>query len=470
MKNKDISRRSFLKLLGGGAVTTAAVLTGCKSNKDIKAVQEYKQQVEPPVGKMTYRINPKTKEKVSILGYGMMRLPSKTENQDDYDQEMINRQVDYAIEHGVNYFDTSPVYCQGKSEACTGIALSRHKRSEYFVATKLSNFNPATQTREGSIAMYRKSMADLRVDYIDYYLLHGIGGGGMENLHKRYLDNGMLDFLLEEREAGRIRNLGFSYHGDIEVFDYLLSEHDKYKWDFVQIELNYLDWDYANEINDRNTDASYLYAELQKRHILAVIMEPLLGGRLANLPQYIATELKQHDPERSIASWAFRYAGTPEGVLTVLSGMTYMEHLKDNLLSYCPLKPLTKVQMEYLQGDIAKKIVGLSNIPCNDCKYCMPCPYGIDIPAIFVHYNKCKNEGTLPRDKGDENYREMRRQYLIGLDRAVPKLRQADHCIGCGQCEPHCPQNIHIPRELQRISDFVEALKQDKLERPKDMK
>ena len=470
MKNKDISRRSFLKLLGGGAVTTAAVLTGCKSNKDIKAVQEYKQQVEPPVGKMTYRINPKTKEKVSILGYGMMRLPSKTENQDDYDQEMINRQVDYAIEHGVNYFDTSPVYCQGKSEACTGIALSRHKRSEYFVATKLSNFNPATQTREGSIAMYRKSMSDLRVDYIDYYLLHSIGGGGMENLHKRYLDNGMLDFLLEEREAGRIHNLGFSYHGDIEVFDYLLSEHDKYKWDFVQIELNYLDWDYANEINDRNTDASYLYAELQKRHIPAVIMEPLLGGRLANLPQYIATELKQHDPERSIASWAFRYAGTPEGVLTVLSGMTYMEHLKDNLLSYCPLKPLKPEEMKYLQEDIAKKIVGLSNIPCNDCKYCMPCPYGIDIPAIFVHYNKCKNEGTLPRDKGDENYREMRRQYLIGLDRAVPKLRQADHCIGCGQCEPHCPQNIRIPRELQRINDFVEALKQDKLERPKDMK
>ena len=419
---------------------------------------------------MTYRINPKTKEKVSLLGYGMMRLPSKTENQDDYDQEMINKQVDYAIEHGVNYFDTSPVYCQGKSEYHTGVALHRHKRSEYFVATKLSNFNPATQTREGSIAMYKKSMKDLQVDYIDYYLLHSIGGGGMENFHQRYLDNGMLDFLVNERKAGRIRNLGFSYHGDIAVFDYLLSQHDKYQWDFVQIELNYLDWDYANEINDSNTDARYLYDELQKRGIPAVIMEPLLGGRLANLPQYIATDLKKHDPERSIASWAFRYAGTPEGVLTVLSGMTYMEHLKDNLLSYCPLQPLTKVQMEYLHEDIAKKIVGLSNIPCNDCKYCMPCPYGIDIPAIFIHYNKCKNEGTLPRDKGDEDYRKMRRQYLIGLDRAVPKLRQADHCISCGQCEPHCPQNIRIPRELKKISDFVEALKQDKLERPKDTK
>ena len=461
---KDISRRSFLRLLGGGALTTAAVLTGCKSKTDTKAVEEYKQQVEPPVGKMTYRTNPTTGDKVSLLGYGMMRLPSKTENQDDYDQEMINRQVDYAIEHGLNYFDTSPVYCQGKSEACTGIALSRHKRSEYFVATKLSNFNPATQSREASIAMYKNSMKELQVDYIDYYLLHSIGGGGMEAFNKRYIDNGMLDFCVEERKAGRIRNLGFSYHGDIEVFDWLLSMHDKYRWDFVQIELNYLDWDYANEINSRNTDASYLYSELQKRGIPSVIMEPLLGGRLANLPQYLATELKKRDPERSVASWAFRYAGTPEGVLTVLSGMTYMEHLKDNLLSYCPLKPLTEEEQTYLHKEIAERIVGLENIPCNDCKYCMPCPYGIDIPAIFVHYNKCKNDGTLPRLKMDEEYWKLRRNYLIGLDRAVPKMRQADHCIGCGQCEPHCPQNIRIPRELHKISDFVESLKQNKVE------
>ena len=134
----SMSRRNFLKILGGGAVTTAAVMTGCKSKSDSKAVEEYKKQVEPPTGKMTYRTNPKTGDKVSILGYGMMRLPSKTENKDDYDQDMINRQIDYALEHGLNYIDTSPVYCQGKSEACTGIALSRHKRSEYFVATKYS--------------------------------------------------------------------------------------------------------------------------------------------------------------------------------------------------------------------------------------------------------------------------------------------------------------------------------------------
>ncbi|MBQ4386717.1 MAG: aldo/keto reductase [Prevotella sp.] len=471
-----MDRRNFLKIFGGGAVTTAAVLTGCKSKSETKAVEEYKQQVEPPVGKMTYRKNTKTGDQVSLLGYGMMRLPtvdgvaSGRESKAEIDQDMVNRQVDYAIEHGINYFDTSPAYCQGLSERCTGIALSRHKRSEYFVATKLSNFSPDTQSREESIKMYHNSMKELQVDYIDYYLLHGIGMGGMEALQARYIDNGLLDYLMDERKAGRIRNLGFSYHGDIAVYDYLLSQHDKYHWDFVQIELNYLDWDFADEINSRNTDARYLYAELEKRAIPAVIMEPLLGGRLANLPQYLTTELKQRDPQRSVASWAFRYAGTPKGVLTVLSGMTYMEHLKDNLLSYCPLVPLTEEEKLYLHNDVAKQIVGVETIPCNDCKYCMPCPYGIDIPGIFVHYNKCKNEGTLPRDIGDENYWKLRRQYLIGLDRSVPKLRQADHCIGCGQCEPHCPQNIRIPRELHKISEYVEALRQNTLTRVKEPK
>jgi predicted aldo/keto reductase-like oxidoreductase len=459
MKDKKITRRGFLKLFGGGAMATVAAVTGCKSeNKAEKqAAEEYKNQVEPPVGKMTYRTNPKTGEKVSLLGYGMMRLPMKPDSE-EFDQEMINRQTDYAIEHGLNYFDTSPVYCQGLSERCTGIALSRHKRSEYFVATKLSNFNPEYHQREKAIEMYRNSMKELQVDYLDYYLLHAVGGA-MEEFQKRYVDNGIMDFLLAEREAGRIRNLGFSFHGRQEVFDEILALNDKYHWDFVQIELNYLDWDFADEINKRNVDASYLYDELQKRGIPSVIMEPLLGGRLAQLPQFIVSDLKQRDPERSVASWAFRYAGTPEGVLTVLSGMTYMEHLKDNLLSYCPLKPLSAEEQDYLHREIAQKIVGLENIPCNDCQYCMPCPYGIDIPAIFVHYNKCKNEGSLPYTVGDKEYRRHRRQYLVSLDRVVPRDRQPDHCIQCGQCEPHCPQNIRIPRELRKIDEFIEQLR-----------
>ena len=464
MKDKNISRRSFRKLFGAGTVATAATLAGCKQgNKaEEQAAEDYKNQVEPPIGKMTYRENPKTKEKVSLLGYGMMRLPTKVDNSDEYDQEMINKQVDYAIEHGVNYFDTSPVYCQGKSEHCTGIALSRHKRSEYYVATKLSNFNRDYWSAEKSKEMYHNSMKELQVDYIDYYLLHAVGGS-MEEFKGRYVDNGMMDYLLKEREAGRIRNLGFSFHGMKSVFDEVLALHDQYHWDFVQIELNYLDWDFADEMSNRNVDASYLYEELKKRGIPAVVMEPLLGGRLANLPQYLVNELKKFDPTKSVASWAFRYAGTYEGVLTVLSGMTYMEHLKDNLLSYCPLVPLKEQGMRSLDTDIAQRIVGLENIPCNDCKYCMPCPYGIDIPAIFVHYNKCKNEGSLPMGVGDKEYRKHRRQYLISLDRVVPRERQPDHCIGCHQCEPHCPQSIRITRELHKISDMIEQLKRNSI-------
>ena len=460
MNNKDISRRSFLKLFGGGAMATAAAFVGCKDKKTEEVTNEYKNQVEPPVGKMTYRTNPNSGDKVSLLGYGLMRLPTKPDNSDEFDQDMINREVDYAIEHGLNYFDTSPVYCRGLSERCTGIALSRHKREEYFVATKLSNFNRDFWPREKSIEMYRNSMKELQVDYIDYYLLHSVGGG-MEEFNGRYVDNGIMDFLMAERKAGRIRNLGFSFHGQKAVFDEMLRRHDQYHWDFCQIELNYLDWDYADEINSRNVDARYLYDELQKLGIPAVIMEPLLGGRLVSLPQYLMTELKQKNPERSVASWAFRYAGTPEGVLTVLSGMTYMEHLKDNLLSYSPLVPLSEKEMEYLHDDVAHRIVGLENIPCNDCQYCMPCPYGIDIPAIFVHYNKCKNEGSLPMGIGDAEYRKHRRQYLISLDRVVPRDRQPDHCIQCGQCEPHCPQNIKIPRELAKIDKMIEELKQN---------
>ncbi len=299
--------------------------------------------------------------------------------------------------------------------------------------------------------MYRNSLKNLRTDHIDYMLLHAVGMGGPDNLRSRYIDNGMLDFLLAEREARRIRNLGFSYHGDIEVFDHLLAENDRYRWDFVQIQLNYVDWHHAN--------AEYLYGELSKRGIPAVIMEPLLGGRLANVPDHIVARLKQREPQRSVASWAFRFAGTHPGVLTVLSGMTYMDHLEDNLRSFCPLQPLDDEEMQFLY-DTADLMTKFPTIPCNDCKYCMPCPYGIDIPSILLHYNRCVNEGNVPAGMQDENYAQARRAFLVGYDRAVPGLRQASHCIGCSQCAPHCPQQINIPRELHRIDQYVETLKQ----------
>ena len=463
--SKNISRREFIKTMGVAGIATAGLSSCVGTKKEAKELPEG----DVPKDKMTYRVNPTTGDKVSILGFGMMRLPTKeqpekNENEEvneKIDQEEVNKLVDYALDHGVNYFDTSPVYCQGLSERATGLALSRHPRNKYFVATKLSNFSPDTQSREASIAMYRNSLKELRVDYIDYMLLHAIGGGrdAMAEYAARYVNNGILDFLIEERKAGRIRNLGFSYHGDIRVFDYLLSKHDEYKWDFVQIQLNYLDWRHAKITNPANTDAEYLYAELAKRNIPAVIMEPLLGGRLSKVPGKVAAYLLQREPGKSVASWAFRFAGTMPGVLTVLSGMTRMEHLQDNIRTYSPLKPLNDDELAFLE-EAAKIMIQFGNIPCNDCKYCMPCPYGIDIPATLLYYNKCLNEDRMPVGAQNENYRKARREFLAGYDKSVPRLRQANHCIGCGKCVDHCPQRINIPRELHRIDAYVERLRQ----------
>lgn len=460
MKKKNINRREFLKISSAGTAVTLAALYGCNS-KGKPEKTDKTSAAGVPSGTMTYRINPTTGDKVSILGYGCMRwptLPATDGKRNVIDQETVNQLVDYAIEHGVNYFDTSPVYIQGWSEKSTGIALKRHPREKFFIATKMSNMH--NYSREASLAMYHQSFRDLQVDYIDYYLLHSVGGGsGMELLKQRFFDNGMLDFLIEERKAGRIRNLGFSYHGDIKVFDHLLSLHDEVKWDFVQIQLNYIDWKHAKETNPRNTDAEYLYEELYKRDIPAVIMEPLLGGRLSKVPDHIVHRLKQQRPEDSVASWAFRFAGSFDKVLTVLSGMTYMEHLQDNLRTYSPLVPLTEQEKTFLE-DTAQLMLRYPTVPCNDCQYCMPCPYGLNIPAILLHYNKCLNEGNIIHSKQDENYQKARKAFLIGYDRSVPKLRQANHCIGCDQCTPSCPQSINIPKELRRIDQYAEHLRQ----------
>lgn len=462
MKNKDINRREFLKRLGIGGSLLGLGLAGCKTSDSKK--EGSTKSGKHIKGTMTYRTTPTTGDKVSLLGYGCMRWPNLPKSNDDdkdvIDQEAVNDLIDTALANGVNYYDTSPVYCQGESERATGIALSRHPRDSYFIATKMSNFSPQTRSFEASKAMYENSRKQLQTDYIDYMLLHSIGGSGMDEFNDRYINNGVLDFLLKEREAGRIRNLGFSYHGDISVFDYLLANHDKYKWDFVQIQMNYLDWKHSKELNPRNTDAEYLYGELDKRGIPAVIMEPLLGGRLANVPEHIVARFKEREPERSVASWAFRFCGTFPNILAVLSGMTYKEHLLDNLDSFCPLDPLDEEELEFL-GKTADLMVEYPTIPCTSCQYCMPCPYGIDIPSIFKHYNKCINEDNVPTSKQYPEYAKARRAYLIGYDRSVPKLRQANHCIGCNQCAPHCPQNIDIPKQLHRIDKYVEQLKQE---------
>ena len=278
----------------------------------------------------------------------------------------------------------------------------------------------------------------------------------------------MLDFLLKEREAGRIRHLGYSFHGNRQMFDELLKTHGKYHWDFIQIQMNYRDWSHAD---GNNCNADYMYGELEKRGIPVVIMEPLRGGSLAKLPNSIVDELKERMPSESVASWAFRFAGTPENVLTVLSGMTYMEHLQDNLRTFSPLQPLTAEENVFLEK-VAERLSSYPLVPCTACQYCMPCPYGLDIPGIFRHYNSCVNEGYVVTEPTNEEgtdsaefsremkaYRKARRAYLLSYDRAIEKNRQANRCIGCERCVSHCPQNIRIPNEIHRIDHLIESLR-----------
>ncbi len=455
----SISRRGFIRMAGLGAL--AGLAGACTSRSDTdSAVPQHKVD-----GPMTRRLNHNSGDSVSLLGYGCMRLPvidnpDAPDGDGGIDQETVNAHVDYALEHGVNYFDTSPVYCKGRSEHAMGIALSRHPRDSYFIATKLSNFAPETWPRERSVEMFENSLRELRTDYVDYLLLHAVGNGGMEAFNSRYIDNGILDFLVAQKKAGRIRNLGFSYHGDIRVFDHLLAMMDRGEahWDFVQIQLNYIDWHHAKEVNQRNTDAVYLYGELDKRGIPVVIMEPLLGGRLAAPTAPIVAKLKQRRPDDSAASWAFRYAGSPQRVLTVLSGMTYIDHLKENIATFSSLDPVTDDEKDFLEI-IAAEILANNEIPCTDCRYCLPCPYGINIPAIFSHYNKCLKDDNVSRDIRDPHYERARRAFLVGYDRAVPKLRQADRCIACGDCVSKCPQSIAIPARLMEISRYVDKLK-----------
>ncbi|MBO4499903.1 MAG: aldo/keto reductase [Bacteroidaceae bacterium] len=448
-----MDRRDFLKISG---LATAGMAIGCSPDRDntTDSGTENSNQME-------YRTNPRNGDRVSLLGYGCMRWPMIRNGRSSViDQDAVNELVDYAMSHGINYYDTSPAYLQGQSEKAAGAALSRYPRESYFLATKLSNFG--NQSPEASIQMYQDSFTELQTDYIDYYLLHGIGRGGKAAFDQRYVDNGMIDFLRKERESGRIRNLGFSFHGASNEFDLFMEMYDKGElmWDFVQIEMNYIDWKHADGV--QNVNADYLYEQLDKRELPIVIMEPLLGGRLATVPENIATQFKERDPDKSIASWAFRFCGSYPRVLTTLSGMTGMDPLIDNIKTFTGFKPLSKEELNFLEH-VAVQMTEYPTINCTNCKYCMPCPWGIDIPGIFQHYNTSVTEGTYAQSREQKDYNRLKRIYLASYEHAIPTVRQADHCITCGECLSHCPQSIRIPQELKRIADYVEKLKQDTL-------
>ena len=417
MENKkrfDDGRRDFLKRLGLGVGTAVAMTM-------MEPLQMFAQEKEEKGGvqnRMTYRVQHGSGEQISLLGFGMMRLPN--------DQEEVNRLVDYAIAHGVNYFDTAPMYMGGQSEVLTGNALSRHPRDKYYVATKMSNQNQRLWSFKDSKRLYEQSFERLKVDYIDYYLLHSIGGGGMDTLKGRFLDNGLLEFLMKEREAGRIKHLGFSYHGDVRPFDYLLDHNEQYHWDFCQIQMNFLDWRHASLKQGRrvDADAEYLYNKCEKTGVQCVIMEPLRGGAFGRMAKELNDQLTAVRPNDSAARWAFRWVGSYPNILTTLSGMNRMEHLKENVETFSPLETCTEAENRLL-AEIADQMAGFPTIPCTTCAYCMPCPYGVDIPANFAYYNDAVHAHILPLpDKQDADYMAKKQQFTLGLRKVLPGVEK----------------------------------------------
>jgi len=448
-----LSRREFIKLVGTGTagLAIAGLNVSCQDN--------HTPEKSIPTDRMTYRTNPKSGDKLSLLGYGMMRLPlvhrwrgESLPDTNDLDQEAINHLVDYAIAHGVNLFDTAPAYGKGFSERATGEALARHPRDKYFISTKMSN--QRLRDRDSSLRLFHNSLQNLKVDYLDYYLAHNVGTNAA--FKERFLANGVLDFLFQEKAAGRIRHLGFSFHGDGEFFDWIVKE---YPWDFALIQLNYLDW--GNLMSFTNINAQRQYDLLSEQEIAVWIMEPLLGGSLA-IPHFKARELmRQANPSVSPASWAFRFAGSFSNVNVVLSGMTFLDHLQDNIRTFSPLIPLNKTERAMLLGGVMEIALEYRQIVCTKCQYCMPCPYGIDIPGIFDHYNRCLNEGNYPDNSQSDDYKRARRAFLVSMDRNIAPLRQADRCINCNLCRPNCPQRINIPSEMRRLSRLINEIRKE---------
>ena len=411
--NTDMSRRSFLQKVGKGMGAAFAMSMMEPLQMFSKNLRPVSSQGADGVGenRMTYRQQQGSGEQISLLGFGMMRLPNN--------QEEVNQLVDYAIEHGVNYFDTAPMYMGGQSEVLTGNALSRHPRDKFFVATKMSNQNRRLWSFSESKRMYEQSFERLKVDHIDYYLLHSIGNGGMDTLNQRFFDNGLLEFLLKEREAGRIKHLGFSYHGDIRPFDYLLENNDKFHWDFVQIQMNFLDWRHAS-LNKGgwkvDADAEYLYNKCEKTGVQCVIMEPLRGGSFGRM----ASELT------------------------------------DRLQAVPPLEKCSEAE-NVLLAEIADSMMGYPTIPCTTCAYCMPCPYGVDIPGNFAYYNEAVNNHILPLpEKEAADYAARKQQFADGLAKALPKTDSwARSCTDCEECLAKCPQQIRIPNQMARIVELL---------------
>jgi len=363
---------------------------------------------------------------LSLLGFGAMRLPLSGDGRNTpIDEAAVKEMVRFAYENGVNYFDTAYLYHDGESERVIGRVLGQFPREKYYLATKYpghqisSSYNPQ--------AIFEEQLEKCGVEYFDFYLLHNV----YENSIQTYMDPrwGIIDYFLEQKKNGRIRHFGFSSHGDTDNMKQFLDQYGDVM-EFCQIQLNYLDWTLQ--------DAKAKYDLLTERNIPVWVMEPVRGGALAKLPEPSEQKLKAMRPEESVAAWAFRWLQGLPNVKTILSGMSSMDQVIDNVKTFATENPLNPKEIELLY-EIASEMK--NSLPCTACRYCCAeCPQKLDIPALIGSYNEVRFSPG----------------FSVGMRmEAMPAEKRPSACTSCGKCSQMCPQNIDIP---QAMKEFAEAL------------
>ena len=359
----------------------------------------------------------------SLLGFGCMRFPVTAEGK--IDEPEAERMLDKAIGAGVNYIDTAYPYHNGDSEPFVGRALKKYDRHAFYLATKLPCWN--VTNREDAERIFEEQLKRLQTDYIDFYLMHAMG----RDSFRKMADLGVVEYLEQLKADGRIRYLGFSFHDSYEAFEEILCYRD---WDFCQIQLNYM---------DTETQAGFRgYRLTEERNVPLIIMEPVKGGSLAAFAEDITGKFRALDPEASTASYALRWVGSLPNVKVILSGMSTMGQVEDNLKTFSPFRPLSDGEAKTID-DIVALIRGRVKNGCTACRYCMPCPAGVDIPGnfrvwntyhMYQNYNMVKN--SWENDLGEE--------------------KQAKNCIRCGKCEKACPQKRQIREDLEKVQADLE--------------
>jgi predicted aldo/keto reductase-like oxidoreductase len=383
---------------------------------------------------MEYRKVPKTGEELSAIGYGCMRLPSRLGS---IDETKAEEQFFYAISQGVNYFDTAYPYHNGNSEKFIGKFFSKHPqlRQQVKIATKLPPW--AVRKRSDMDRIFTEQLERLQSDYVDYYLVHGIMD---QKVWDRMKELGIIEFLDEIKASGRAKNIGFSFHSDIDTFKNIIGDYD---WSMCQIQYNYLD-----ETIQAGTEGLKYAAE---KDIAVVIMEPLRGGNLAGKMPAEAQKVWNDAPQkRSAAEWALRWIWNHGEVTCVLSGMNEEAHIRENIktAATAPVGHLSEEELSRI-GMVKAVFERLVKVPCTGCSYCMPCPAGVNIPGCFSWYNSKALFGGF----------DSRVMYIVQMGGLMDeKPSKASQCIGCGKCETHCPQHIEIRQELKNVSKSMEGI------------